>query len=135
VYEKKDGGISLFMQKLSTAYTMYFNKKNERSGSLFAGRFKASYAHSDVYLKYLFSYIHLNPAKIVEPRWRETGLLNEKKTIDFVRNYPYSTYKDYLKNNRVEGIVLNKQAFPDYFSEAGSFEKDVLSWFTTEVEP
>ena len=33
--EKKQGGISLFMQKIITAYTMYFNKKYERTGSLF----------------------------------------------------------------------------------------------------
>src|SRR3989338_5254383 len=41
LHEKEEGGISIFMQKLITAYTMYFNKKYERTGALFAGRFKA----------------------------------------------------------------------------------------------
>src|SRR3989344_578137 len=31
LYEKSAGGISMFMQKLGTAYTMYFNVKNKRS--------------------------------------------------------------------------------------------------------
>ena len=58
------------MQKLLTAYTMYFNKKNERTGPLFSGMFKATHANEDEYLKYLFSYIHLNPIKLIEPLWK-----------------------------------------------------------------
>src|SRR3989344_2009952 len=43
VRELEEGGISKFMQKLTTGYTMFFNKKYERSGSLFQGRFKATH--------------------------------------------------------------------------------------------
>src|SRR3989338_2657209 len=42
IREKMENGISLFMEKLSTAYSMYFNKKNERTGGLFEGTFKFS---------------------------------------------------------------------------------------------
>src|SRR3989344_4623952 len=62
--EKEDGNISLFMKKLLTAYVMYFNKKYERTGSLFEGKFKSEPVREDNYLKYLFSYIHLNPIKL-----------------------------------------------------------------------
>lgn len=55
LYEKNEGGISKFMQKLQTAYTMYFNKKNERSGALFQGTYKLSLADTDNYLKYLIA--------------------------------------------------------------------------------
>ena len=34
VYEKRESGISRFMQKLSTAYSMYFNVKRGRTGGL-----------------------------------------------------------------------------------------------------
>ena len=54
-----EGGVHTFMQKLSTGYSMYFNKKYERTGVLFEGKFKARHADSDEYLKYLFAYIHL----------------------------------------------------------------------------
>ena len=79
VREITEGGVSSFMQKLNTAYTMYFNNSRRRTGALFQGRFKAKHAHSDVYLKYLVSYIHLNPAKILEPKWKEHGIKNLKR--------------------------------------------------------
>ena len=53
-------GVSKFMQKLSTAYVMYFNQKYKRVGALFEGKFKSQYAGDDRYLKYLFSYINKN---------------------------------------------------------------------------
>ena len=70
VHERIENGISLFMQKLSTAYTMYFNKRYERSGALFQGRFKAKHLDSDNYLKYIFAYIHLNPVEIIDNGWK-----------------------------------------------------------------
>jgi hypothetical protein len=38
----------------------------------------------DEYLKYLFSYIHLNPIKIIDPEWKENGLskLSESKKFN-----------------------------------------------------
>src|SRR5665213_2524311 len=47
VKETKEGGISNFMEKLQTGYSMYFNKKNERVGPLFQGRFKAQHVVHD----------------------------------------------------------------------------------------
>src|SRR3990167_6058915 len=41
VREKTEGGISKFMSKLMTAYSMYFNKKNSRTGRLFQNTFQA----------------------------------------------------------------------------------------------
>ena len=55
VQEKEEGGISRFMQKVTTGYTMYFNERHGRSGGLFQGRFKATHANNDRYLKYLIS--------------------------------------------------------------------------------
>src|SRR3989344_2913843 len=40
VHEKIDGGISKYMLKLMTSYSMYFNKKYERTGKLYEGVFK-----------------------------------------------------------------------------------------------
>jgi putative transposase len=57
----EDGGVTLFMRKLGTGYTMYFNKKYERSGSLFQGKFKSVPVETDEQLRYLPHYIHANP--------------------------------------------------------------------------
>ena len=40
VREKIENGISTYMRKLLTAYSMYFNKKYKRSGKLYEGVFK-----------------------------------------------------------------------------------------------
>ncbi len=55
-----EGGIEKFMQKIATGYTMYFNEKYERSGSLFEGRYKAKHINSNEYLLYLGAYVNLN---------------------------------------------------------------------------
>lgn len=81
-----DTGVSKFMQKLQTAYTMYFNRKHDRSGVLFQGKFKARHAMTDYHLKYLHSYIHLNPVKLIEPKWKETGITNSSKTLVYLEN-------------------------------------------------
>ena len=51
--------ISEFMRKVLTAYSLYFNKKYNRVGGLFEGRFKSVHINSDNQAKYLFSYIHV----------------------------------------------------------------------------
>jgi len=110
-----------FMSKLSTAYTMYFNKKNNRSGSLFQGTYKAKHANSDEYLKYLFSYIHLNPSK---------ASLTRAKT------YQYSSLFDYYSNQRPEKNILDKKAFPEYFVNTQDLDAELLGWLeykNTEV--
>lgn len=62
VYQKnnKDAATRL-LRGVSTAYTVYFNKKYKRRGPLFQERFKASSIDKDNYLHHVSRYIHLNP--------------------------------------------------------------------------
>ncbi|MFA5651803.1 MAG: transposase [Candidatus Paceibacterota bacterium] len=128
VGEKIDGGISIFVQKLLTAYSMYFNKKYERKGSLFEGRFQAQHANTDNYLKYLYSYIHLNPVKLIQSDWKEKGIEDIKKTREFLKNYEYSSYLDYLDCEREEKNILGKENFPEYFKTKEDFENNLSDW-------
>ncbi len=130
--EKMDGGISLFMKKMGTAYAMYFNKKYERNGNLFQGRFKAELAQTDEYLKYLFAYIHLNPIKLLEPKWKEKEIKNIKKGIEFLNNYPWSSYLSYIKNQT--NPILNSDAFPQYFDNAKEIEILTNEWFKYQTK-
>lgn len=125
ISEKTDGGISKFMQKLTTAYTMYFNKSKDRTGALFQGKFKAKHASiSDNYLKYLVAYIHLNPIKLLEPEWREEGIKNMRKAEQYLNQYAYSSYLDFIGEDRIEKIILNKESLPLYFGEKFENFKD-----------
>lgn len=128
VREQEEGGSSLFMQKLMTSYSMYFNKKYHRSGSLWEGRFKAVPVTKDRQLEYLFSYIHLNPVKLIDSKWREQGIRNIKTTEEFLKNYRFSSYIDYGGQKRLELSLLNKEIFPDYFPESDSFFSVIREW-------
>lgn len=130
--EKEDGGITQFMLKLSTGYSMYFNKKKHRTGALFEGRFKAEHAFDDTYLKYLYAYVHLNPVSLVEPKWRKNGIQDMGRARELLREYRFSSYLDLLGTERVESALLNREEFPDYFADVdlGTLADEVESWLS-----
>lgn len=128
VHEYQDRGISTFMQKLTTAYAMYFNRKHERTGTLFEGPFKSRHADQDDYLKYLFAYIHLNPIAHIEPDWQEKGIQKIHNAQAYLTGYIHSSYPDYTGTERKEGTILNRNAFPDYFSEKNSYQSFSNNW-------
>lgn len=132
--EKTPNGISIFVQKLLTAYSKYFNKRYERVGVLFEGPFRAIHVDSDEYLKYLFAYIHLNPVKMVDPKWREVGITDLAKAKKYLTGYGYSSYSDYLGFRRGEESILKREAFPDYFSQTKDFEGFIEDWLTFQSQ-
>jgi len=60
VEEVVEGGISKFMQRVGTGYSKYYNKKYERNGSLFQGKFKATKLNGHYILQFLSVYVNLN---------------------------------------------------------------------------
>ncbi len=54
-------GIASLMKSLGTRYTMYFNKRYQRTGPLFQSRYKAVLIDNENQLLHLSRYIHLNP--------------------------------------------------------------------------
>ncbi len=120
-----DGGISKYLQRVQTAYTMYFNIKHRRSGALFQGTFKAEHADTDEYLRYLFSYIHLNPAKLKDARWKEHGQESFSALREFVRKYPYSSLGEYLSRKHV---LTAPSKFPAYFIDPKDVDDHTDFW-------
>jgi REP element-mobilizing transposase RayT len=121
-------GLSKFMQKLSTAYSMYFNETYKRTGSLFEGKFKSTHIKDDRQLKYIFSYIHLNPVKLIDKKWKENGIKNIKTTFEYLDTYQYSSFLDYSDQNRKQNIILKPEDFPNYFPSKNSFKTEIISW-------
>jgi len=134
VREKVEGGITKFLGKLSTGYSMYFNKKNERTGKLFEGAFKATHVDNDEYLKYLFAYIHLNPVKLIDPEWKEKGVSNKGMAKEYLNAYKYSSYIDYTEQNREESVILSKGEFPEYFVDFKEFDDFISEWLNFQGE-
>ena len=57
------GAISYMMQGLGRQYVRYFNYSNERTGTLWEGRYKSCLVQEQGYLLQLYRYIELNPVK------------------------------------------------------------------------
>ncbi len=127
---KNEKDASQFLLKLLTSYSTYFNKKYDRSGSLFQGKTKSQHVENDNYLKYLYAYIHLNPLKIIEPRWKEAGLKNISGAKEYLKKFNFSSYVDYLNLERSEKKILEKSPFPDYFQNTDEVKAEIENWLT-----
>lgn len=134
IKETQEKGVSAFIQKLCTAYSLYYNKKYKRTGGLFEGKFKAEHIDNDVYLKYIFSYIHLNSIKLIQKDWKEVGIKNKEEALKYLSTYEYSSYTDYLGNTRKYSQILERSEFPDYFPDQKSFEQEIVSWISYKQE-
>lgn len=66
-----------FMRSISTRYSMYFNKKYEREGTLFQGIYKAVLIETEPHFLHLTRYIHLNRQDI------------ESNFTNWYTSYPY----------------------------------------------
>lgn len=95
VKQLKNNGISNFMQKVGTGYAVYFNQKYNRKGHLF-NRFRAIDIKTNNQLKNVITYIHINPIALIEPGFKEKGIKNPKKVKEFLENYKWSSYQDYI---------------------------------------
>jgi len=103
-----DHGMSELMQKIMTTYSMYFNKRYERVGHLFQGRYKAVMVDSGEYLLHLSRYIHENPLEL--PGMTRPGLVS----------YPYSSYAYYLREKHA--FWLNVDYVLNFFSEKQTYQ-------------
>lgn len=108
VCEFKENGISQYMQRVLCAYTKYFNTKYKKSGHLFQGPYKAVNVKNNNQLLYLSTYIHRNPREISE--WKNKEQL-----------FPWSSYQDYLKNNRW-GKLLKQDIILEQFSSKKEYD-------------
>ncbi len=126
-----DGGITKFMRKLGTGYTMYFNEKNKRSGGLFQGKFKSIIIDNEEYLLHLSRYIHLNPVGIVMPDWKEKGIKDQCKVIDFLNNYRWYSFMDYIGVKNFPSIT-KRDLIQGYFKQERDYSDFVYKFLTKD---
>lgn len=130
--QKADEGVSKFMQKLATAYVMYYNKKYDHSGSLFEGKFKTRHANEDEYLKYLFAYFHMNPLKIGNTDWKKMLKSGKKAGEEILRAHPYSSFGYYAGDDVPENAIIDTDGFPKYYEHSSAFIDHIHSWMKYE---
>lgn len=98
----KNENISIAIQSLNISYSIYFNKKYERTGHLFENRFKSKIVEDESYLRSLVRYIHKNPENAsIEP-------------------YKWTSYKEYIGRHN----IINNQVVLKLF---GNTKKQALT--------
>jgi putative transposase len=113
VYQRTEQGITKLVQSVCTAYTMYFNKRYKRRGSLFENRFKAVPIFRDNQLQHISRYIHLNHKNF--------------------RAWPHSSYGDYL-NPAAAREWLAPQPILDIFDSIEQYRSFVLDYEQAQRE-
>ncbi|MDI6777916.1 MAG: transposase [Patescibacteria group bacterium] len=103
-------GIEKFMQKLGTSYTMYFNKKYDRNGVLFQGKFKSTHIGSTGLLLRLCVYINCN---------------SEVHGIARAASYQWCSFPEYLGKKKRD--LCTKSVIMDNFNSRKDF-----SYFSKE---
>ena len=133
---RQENGITSFLRKLCTGYSTYFNQKYKRSGALFQGKFKSEHLEYDEYLKYLFSYVHLNPVKLIpgEKNWKDIGIQNKGSVKKYIENYEYSSFPDYNGIHRIYNSIITKNTVLDIHTDFNEMIQNMFVWLDREKE-
>lgn len=83
--------VAQFMQRLLTAYALYFNQRHRRAGHLFQNRYKSIICGEDEYLLQLVRYINLNPVR--------AGIVSSIKEL---ASWPYASHSYIVGHRRLE---------------------------------
>lgn len=85
----RKGNLSSIMKQINSRYSIYFNRKTDRVGPLWQGRFKSWFVYDEKYLESLIKYIELNPVKAGitkkagEYRWAMSTVIGTPACADF----------------------------------------------------
>jgi putative transposase len=107
--ETPQANLSRAIQWLNVSYSIWFNRKYQRVGPLFQGRFKAVLYEPSTQALVINRYIHLNPVRISrlggheERSGKATNALTAelaKARVEALRNYPWSSYRFYVESTK-----------------------------------
>lgn len=128
IRQNTDKPIYKFIQSLHTSYSMYFNKKYNKVGHIFQGRFMQKNIESDEYLLHLSRYIHLNPIiggvvkKIEDYNWSSydeylrslpSGICEKDLVLTFFPKSSYLGYKKFVESevpnfSSISSLIIEK---------------------------
>ncbi len=110
--------LSEFMRHFNIAYIGYFNRRHNRVGHLYQGRFKAIIVDKDTYLSVLSRYIHLNPVRI-----KALEKADPKEKYRRLVRYPWSSLGGYLSKRKKQHFVEYKLVLADYGGDTDKARK------------
>jgi len=120
-----ENGIVRFMQKLGTGYTNFFNKKYERVGCLFQGRFKAVEIEEHSHFLHMPHYVHTNPLEL--SNYGSSTSIVRKKQMEFLENYRWSSFQDYIGKKNYPSVT-QREFLLDFFGGEKKYKKETIEW-------
>lgn len=115
--EERSNGISRYMQKVGTSYSMYLNASRKRSGNIFVKPFRSQHVHKHLRAEHVVQYIHLDAADLFEDEWREGSVSSFARLQKNLAGYRYSSLRDYERYVRAENSIVDRSVlneFSDY---------------------
>ena len=140
--------LSKIMQYLNTSYAAHYNKKRNKSGHLFQGRYKSIVVDKDNYFLELTRYIHLNPmrAKIVlEPegyKWTSfrgymhkngDGVIDRKEIERYYKIIPYR-YKNFVLEGINKKVNIFNKVYAGFILGKSEFIRSTLKDLKNQIE-
>lgn len=92
VVRTRQPNLSRFMHDVNTGFSVWSNKRNQRTGHVFEGRFKAIAMQEEGYLTSVSAYVHLNPVRV--KGWKQRPVAER---LERIRKYPWSSYRNYTQ--------------------------------------
>lgn len=92
VVRTRYANLSRFMHDVNTGFSVWTNKRNQRTGHVFEGRFKAIVMQEEGYLRSVSAYVHLNPVRVKGWKGRPVA-----ERLERIRRYPWSSYGTYTR--------------------------------------
>ena len=122
-FEDKKTAISKFMQRLGTAFTMYFNKVEKRKGRLFESKYKSVAVISDDQLLRIIRYVHVNPANSESSGWDEQNLPEYQwSSLSSYLNHP----EPWINTQHIMSMFNDKNEFWEYTKSGIRLPKNEL---------
>lgn len=104
IAETHRANLGRWMHWLTTAYTVYFNRRHRRVGHLFQGRYKSIVVEAEGYLLSLSRYVHLNPV-----RGKIIGRGDPVERRQRLRTWRWSSYRGYSGLGKTEPWVSQER--------------------------
>ena len=106
--------LSKYMRQLNMNYAVYFNRKYDRVGHLWQGRFKSWYVTDEAYLFTLMRYIEQNPLKA--------------NMVKNPKEYPYSSYHHFVHDKEIPECLQNA-----WIAQNFRGDKEAMEAFLTQA--
>lgn len=127
-----ENAIPILIGRLNNGFAKSFNLIHNRKDAVFGSRYKSVVVKTDFQSAAVSRYISItNPLDVFQPGWREKGINNWEKALNFLENFEFSSFSDRIGKRKSEilasdrilerypfgGSTKNKKEFKEFAEE------------------